>query len=376
MVKFQSRRLKSGWEKNWSRRCLADPSPVYPVELYPGFGTGSMTKYDAAMRRAIALSLHAPAFNENPRVGAVLINDSGEIVAEGWHKGAGTPHAEVDALSKISSAAGLTAIVTLEPCNHSGKTGPCAQALIDAGISKVVFATLDPGAAEGGGRFTLEQAGIEVIGPVLEAEYLPILKPWITNKFEQRPHVVIKYASSIDGRVAADDKTSKWITGAEARADVHARRAQSQAILAGTNTVELDDPELTARKPDGSLYETQPLRVVVGERELSPSLRVFNADAETLQLKTRDLPSVLESLYSRGIRQVFVEGGAQIQSELIRLGYADEFLIYLAPKLIGGRNNAVGDIGVETISDAVQLSFFETKHLGDDILIRAIQKEK
>lgn len=335
-----------------------------------------MNNYEVAMRRAIALSLHAPAFNENPRVGAVLINDAGEIVAEGWHKGAGTPHAEVDALSKISDAAGLTAVVTLEPCNHSGKTGPCSQALISAGVKRVVFAAFDPGATEGGGRFTLEQAGIEVVGPVLSDEYFPILKPWIINKIQQRPYVVIKYASSIDGRVAAEDKSSKWITGAEAREDVHARRAQAQAILAGTNTIELDDSELTARKPDGSLYETQPLRVVVGEREISKSARVFNDDAETIQLKTRDLAGALESLYSRGIRQVFVEGGAQIQSNLIRLGLADEFLIYLAPKLIGGSHNAVRDIDVNTISDAVQLRFLETKHLGEDILIRAIHKEK
>jgi diaminohydroxyphosphoribosylaminopyrimidine deaminase/5-amino-6-(5-phosphoribosylamino)uracil reductase len=335
-----------------------------------------MDNYEVAMRRAIALSLHAPAFNENPRVGAVLINDDGEVIAEGWHKGAGTPHAEVDALSKLSDAAGLTAIVTLEPCNHSGKTGPCSQALIAAGIKRVVFAAFDPGATEGGGRFTLEQAGIEVIGPVLTDEYLPILKPWIINKLKQRPYVVIKYASSIDGRVAAEDKTSKWITGSVAREDVHARRAVAQAILAGTNTIELDDPELTARKADGSLYETQPLRVVVGERELSPSARVFNGDAETIQLKTRDLASALESLYSRGIRQVFVEGGAQIQSSLISLGLADEFLIYLAPKLIGGSQSAIRDIEVSTINEAIQLQFIETKTLGEDILIRAIHKEK
>jgi diaminohydroxyphosphoribosylaminopyrimidine deaminase/5-amino-6-(5-phosphoribosylamino)uracil reductase len=332
--------------------------------------------YEVAMRRAITLSLHAPAFNENPRVGAVLINDAGEVIAEGWHKGAGTPHAEVDALSKLSDATGLTAIVTLEPCNHSGKTGPCSQALIAAGIKRVVFAAFDPGATEGGGRFTLEQAGIEVIGPVLTDEYLPILKPWIINKLNQRPYVVIKYASSIDGRVAAEDKTSKWITGNVAREDVHARRAEAQAILAGTNTIELDDPELTARKADGSLYETQPLRVVVGERELSPSARVFNGDAETIQLKTRDLASALESLYSRGIRQVFVEGGAQIQSSLISLGLADEFLIYLAPKLIGGSQSAIRDIEVSTINEAIQLQFIETKTLGEDILIRAIHKEK
>lgn len=331
--------------------------------------------FEKTMRRAIELSQLSPLYNENPRVGAVLINDAGEIVAEGWHKGAGTPHAEVDALSKISDARGLTAVVTLEPCNHTGKTGPCAQALIAAGIKKVVFAAFDPGNEEGGGRFTLEQAGIEVVAPVLSEEYLPILKPWIVNHFNKRPYVVIKYASSIDGRVAAEDGTSKWITGGIAREDVHLRRSQSQAILAGTNTIVLDDPELTARKPDGSLYEAQPLRVVVGARELVSNLRVFNTDAETLHLQTRDLRSVLDSLFQRGIRQVFVEGGAQLQSSLIALGYADEFLIYLAPKLIGGSKTAVLDIDVATIGAAVQLKFIETKPLGEDLLIRAIYKE-
>lgn len=332
--------------------------------------------YESQMRRAIELSLNAPEFNANPRVGAVLIDDTGNIVAEGWHRGVGTPHAEVDALSKVSNASGLTAVVTLEPCNHTGTTGPCAQALIAAGVKRVVFAAFDPGNTEGGGRFTLEQAGIEVVGPVLSEEYLPILKPWIINKFEQRPYVVIKYASSIDGRVAAEDKTSKWITGSVAREDVHERRAKSQAIIAGTNTIELDDSELTARKPDGSLYETQPLRVVIGERELSPSLRVFNGDAETVQLKTRDLTDALASLYARGIRQVFVEGGSTLQSELIRLGLADEYLIYLAPKLIGGSHTAIRNIGVGNIGNAIQLRFIETKILGEDILLRAIHKEK
>jgi diaminohydroxyphosphoribosylaminopyrimidine deaminase/5-amino-6-(5-phosphoribosylamino)uracil reductase len=332
--------------------------------------------YESQMRRAIELSLNAPEFNANPRVGAVLIDDDGNIVAEGWHRGAGTPHAEVDALSKVSNANGLTAIVTLEPCNHTGTTGPCAQALIAAGVKRVVFAAFDPGNSEGGGRFTLEQAGIEVVGPTLGEEYLPILKPWIINKFEERPYVVIKYASSIDGRVAAEDKTSKWITGSVAREDVHERRSKSQAIIAGTNTIELDDSELTARKSDGSLYETQPLRVVIGERELSPGLRVFNGDAETVQIKTRNLSEALTSLYARGIRQVFVEGGATLQSELIRLGFADEFLIYLAPKLIGGSNTAIQDIGVSTIGEAIPLRFIETKTLGEDILLRAIHKEK
>lgn len=337
------------------------------------------SKFVAAMSRALALAGNSPLYGENPQVGAVLINDAGEIIAEGWHKGAGTPHAEIDALNNLSvkglTAKGLTAVVTLEPCNHIGKTGPCAQALIEAGVKKVVFGTFDPGKTEGGGRFTLENAGVEVVSDVLRDECVQLIAPWFTNKFKNRPYFVIKWAASIDGRTAATDGTSKWITGAEAREDVHARRADSQAILVGTNTVELDDPELTARKPDGSLYENQPLRVIVGERELSPTARVFSADAQNVHYKTQDLTKVMQQLFERGIRQVFVEGGAQLESSLIGAGIADEYLIYVAPKLIGGPATAIRDIQVASINQAIDLKFIETKKLGEDILIRAINKE-
>ena len=333
----------------------------------------------AAMLRALELAALSPIYGENPQVGAVLINDAGEIVAEGWHKGAGTPHAEIDALKNLAakgiSGAGLTAVVTLEPCNHTGKTGPCSQALIESGVKKVVFGTYDPGKNEGGGRFTLEEAGIEVVSDILRDECVQLIAPWFTNKFEQRPYVVIKWAASVDGRTAAADGTSKWITGAEAREDVHARRAASQAIMVGTNTVEIDDPELTARKPDGSLYATQPLRVVVGERELNSASRVFNSDSETVQFNTRDVGSVMQQLFDRGIRQVFVEGGAQLESALISAGFADEFLIYVAPKLLGGPATAIRDIEVSSMDQAVDLEFIEIKKLGADILIRAINKE-
>lgn len=337
------------------------------------------SKYENAMRCALELGAHSPLFGENPQVGAVIIDDTGKILAEGFHRGAGTAHAEVAALEDLAakgiSAAGLTAVVTLEPCNHQGKTGPCAQALVDAGIKRVVFGNFDPGKQEGGGRFTLETAGIDVISGVLQAQTRLLIAPWFANKFNRRPYVQIKWAASVDGRTAAADGTSKWITGAEARNDVHERRAQSQAIMVGTNTVELDDPELTARKPDGSLYETQPLRVIVGERALPKTLRVFNDAAETIQLKTRDLNQVMRQLHERGIRQVFVEGGAELESNLIRLGFADEFLIYQAPKLIGGPATAVREIEVNTMDEAFDLEFLETKKLGADIFIRAVTKE-
>lgn len=332
-------------------------------------------EYEALMLRALELAKRSPEFGINPQVGALLVDESGNVVAEGWHRGAGTPHAEVDALSKVSDATNLTAIVTLEPCNHTGRTGPCAQALIKAGVKRVVFGTKDPGDAEGGGQETLERAGIEVISNVEQSAAQKLIKPWLVARTEKRPYVVIKWASSLDGRTAAADGSSKWITGAEARADVHLRRAQSQAIIAGTNTIALDDAELTARKPDGSNFEKQPLRVVVGNRELSQTLRVFNDSAETIQLKSHDVKDVLGQLFERGIRQVFVEGGATLESAFIEAGLADEFLIYLAPKLIGGPRTAIEAIGVNNIAEAVDLEIVELKQLGADLLIRAQKKE-
>lgn len=331
--------------------------------------------YEALMLRALELASLSPEYGINPQVGALLIDDSGEIIAEGWHKGAGTAHAEVDALSKVADARGLTAIVTLEPCNHTGRTGPCSQALIDAGVKRVVFGTKDPGKNEGGGQHTLEAAGVEVITDVLQDQAKALIRPWLISKTENRPYVVVKWASSLDGRTAAADGTSKWITSAQSRADVHLRRSKSQAIIAGTNTVEIDNAELTARKADGSPYGSQPIRVVVGNRQLSKDLRVFNDLAETIQLKTHDPKQVLSQLFERGIRQVFVEGGATLESSFIEAGLADEFLIYLAPKLLGGPRTAIADIGVKHISESIDLEVFEMKQLGADLMLRAQKKE-
>jgi diaminohydroxyphosphoribosylaminopyrimidine deaminase/5-amino-6-(5-phosphoribosylamino)uracil reductase len=269
--------------------------------------------------------------------------------------------------------AGATAVVTLEPCNHTGKTGPCAQALIEAGVSRVVFASNDPGEASAGGAATLRAAGIEVFSGVLQAEADDQLHVWLTANRRKRPFVTLKWATSIDGRAAANDGTSKWISGAESRADSHKRRSEVDAILVGTATVIADDPELTARKPDGSLYEHQPLRVIIGERELPIDSRVFNDDAQTLQLRTHSLHGILEALWQEGIKHVWVEGGPTVASHFVRLGLVDEFLIYLAPLLLGGDRTAIRDIGIENITAAKQLEFVEVKHLGNDIFIRAIE---
>src|ERR1700761_5660679 len=160
---------------------------------------------EKAMRHALDLASRGPATGPNPQVGCVLLNDAGDIVAEGWHRGAGTPHAEVDALSKVSDARGLTAVVTLEPCNHVGRTGPCSEALIAAGITAVYFAVPDPGQLEGGGAERLAQAGVQVEGGILRAEAEEFQHKWLTATRLRRPYVTVKWASTLDGRAAADD---------------------------------------------------------------------------------------------------------------------------------------------------------------------------
>jgi diaminohydroxyphosphoribosylaminopyrimidine deaminase/5-amino-6-(5-phosphoribosylamino)uracil reductase len=343
---------------------------------------------EQAMRRSLELALNGPIKGLNPRVGAALINAAGEIVAEGWHRGSGTDHAEVAALKDLVAkgraatdgpiATGLTAVVTLEPCNHTGKTGPCAQALIEAGVSKVIFATQDPGLGSSGGAATLRAAGIEVESGLLQAEADELIRVWATATAHQRPFVTLKYGSSLDGRSAAADGSSKWITGPEARRDVHLRRTQIDAILVGTGTVIADDPELTARQVDGSLYGEQPIRVILGETKLDPNARIFDESegkAKTVQLHTRDLNSALVTLFDMGVRHLMVEGGSIVSSEFVRHNLVNELLVYVAPKLIGGPITSLGNLGVANISQAKELEFIEVKQLGQDLMIRATERK-
>jgi diaminohydroxyphosphoribosylaminopyrimidine deaminase / 5-amino-6-(5-phosphoribosylamino)uracil reductase len=333
-----------------------------------------------AMTRALELAALGPKTGINPQVGAVILDSSGNLIGEGFHRGSGTPHAEVVALEaalagKDKLEPGATAVVTLEPCNHTGKTGPCAMALIEAGISKVVFASSDPGESSSGGAQTLRNSGIEVEAGVLRELADEQTRVWLTASKNKRPFVSLKWASSLDGRIAAQDGSSKWISGEQSRFDAHKRRSEVDAILVGTGTAIMDDPELTARKPDGSLYQNQPLRVILGERTLPANLRVFNSDAETITLKTQSIHGALSELYERGIKHVLVEGGPTIASRFVQLALVDEYLIYLAPKLIGGDRLAIGSIDVSSINQAKNLQITSTLSLGQDLLIVASPKE-
>jgi diaminohydroxyphosphoribosylaminopyrimidine deaminase/5-amino-6-(5-phosphoribosylamino)uracil reductase len=327
----------------------------------------------SAMRHALSVAAHGPAFGVNPQVGCVILDADGRMLAEGWHRGAGTAHAEVDALSKLSpeQTRGATAVVTLEPCNHTGLTGPCSQALIDAGIARVFYGATDPGAVSGGGAERLRDAGAQVTSGVLLAEVEEFLHPWLTATRFGRPYVTLKWASSLDGRAAASDGSSQWITGTAARQRVHEQRGASDAIIVGTGTVLADDPSLTSRGEAGELTEHQPIPVVIGTSQIPSESKLFQHPQPLIQTHSRNLDEVLRGLFERGIRHAFVEGGPTLASAFIAAGLVDEYLIYLAPALIGGDRLAVGDIGVGTISEARRLSIRSIERLGDDLLVVA-----
>lgn len=326
----------------------------------------------AAMQRALELAAHGRR-GVNPQVGAVILSPEGEVLAEGWHRGAGTPHAEVDALARLApgAARGATAVVTLEPCNHTGRTGPCAAALIEAGVARVVYALDDPTPVAAGGADRLRAAGIDVVSGVRADDARALLASWIEVQRLGRPHVTVKWAQSLDGRAAAADGTSQWITGPEARADVHRRRAAADAIVVGTGTVIADDPSLTARDADGTLLPDQPAPVVIGYTPLPADAALRRHPRSPRTFATHDLAAVLAALGETGAHRVFVEGGPTLASAFLRAGLADEVLAYVAPVLLGGDRLALTDIGVDTIDAARRLTVAAIDRLGDDLLVVA-----
>lgn len=331
------------------------------------------TTVESAMRRALDLAALGPAGGPNPQVGCVLLSPDGRVLAEGHHRGAGTPHAEADALAQLppGTAAGATAVVTLEPCNHTGRTGPCAVALIEAGVARVVFALRDPYRPAAGGGDRLRDAGVEVVEGVLADEAAALNERWITAVVRGRPWVTAKWASSLDGRIAAADGTSRWITGDTAREDVHRRRAAHGAIVVGTGTALTDDPSLTARDADGSLLPDQPIPVVVGARDVPSDARLRSHPRPLLHVRDHDPDAVLAAIAEAGATSAFLEGGPTLVSAFLAAGLVDEVLVYLAPTLIGGPRLAIADLGVATISAQRRLDVRATRALGSDLLIVA-----
>jgi diaminohydroxyphosphoribosylaminopyrimidine deaminase / 5-amino-6-(5-phosphoribosylamino)uracil reductase len=319
-----------------------------------------------AMRRALTLAASPGVpLGPNPRVGCVIIDDSGTEIAESHHRGAGTVHAEVAALREAGEAArGATAVVTLEPCNHTGRTGPCAAALIAAGVRRVVFAQPDTNAVAAGGADALRAAGVEVEAGLLLDEARHLNRAWTFAVEHGRPFVTWKFATTLDGRSAAADGTSRWVSSRPARLDTHRLRAQCDTILVGTNTVEVDDPELTVRDEVDEPLPRQPLRAVMGVRALAPGRRVFNGRAETVRLQTHDPREALGTLFDRDSQHVFLEGGPTLAAAFLDAGLVDEVVAYVAPMLLGAGSHAVADLGIGTIADARHLDVTDVAVLG------------
>ncbi|MFC4614680.1 bifunctional diaminohydroxyphosphoribosylaminopyrimidine deaminase/5-amino-6-(5-phosphoribosylamino)uracil reductase RibD [Cellulomonas algicola] len=329
----------------------------------------------AALRQALLLARRGPRHGPNPRVGCVLLGPGGVVLGEGWHAGAGTPHAEVaalaDATRRGADTSGATAVVTLEPCNHTGRTGPCTEALLAAGVRRVVVAVPDPNPVAAGGADRLRQAGVDVLTGVLEDEGRTLLGTWLASVERGRPFVTLKIATTLDGRVAAADGTSRWITSDVARHHAHDLRAEVDAIAVGTGTVLTDDPALTARNAAGELHTDQPLRVVVGHRDVPADARLHGPGGELVHARTHDPAEVLRVLGEREVRHLLVEGGPTLAAAFLRAGLVDEVHAYVAPVLLGAGPLAVADLGVTTIGDAVRLTTRSVLPLGPDVLVVA-----
>jgi diaminohydroxyphosphoribosylaminopyrimidine deaminase/5-amino-6-(5-phosphoribosylamino)uracil reductase len=330
-----------------------------------------MARRDAmVMAHALELAARGPAVDPNPRVGAVILAADGTPAGEGWHAGAGTPHAEVVALRAAGERArGGTAYVTLEPCRHTGRTPPCTRALREAGVHRVVYAQSDPDPHAAGGATELRAAGIDVSGGLLSAEAATLNEAWTFALTHGRPRVIWKTATTLDGRSAAADGTSQWITGPVARSAVHQLRADCGAILVGTGTALADNPRLTARGADDAPIPTQPLRVVLGRRDL-PDGALTNGPDPALHLRHRDPGRALAELHARGVRQVLLEGGPTLAAAFLRAGLVDRVILHLAP-LLQGAGIGLPGFGVETLADARRLVIRDTHRLGDDLAVVA-----
>jgi diaminohydroxyphosphoribosylaminopyrimidine deaminase/5-amino-6-(5-phosphoribosylamino)uracil reductase len=352
----------------------------------------------AAMRRAIDLAEAARGIpNPNPAVGAVVLGSDGAVVGEGVTAAIGGPHAEVVALAAAADAArGATLVVTLEPCSHQGRTGPCTAAITAAGITRVVYAVDDPHTDAAGGAARLLADGVDVESGVLAEEARAALEPWLVAAAERRPYVTWKYAATLDGRSAAADGTSQWITGPAARHDVQLLRAAADAVIVGIGTVLADDPALTVRELD---IGRQPLRVVVdtdartpvGAQVLdraAPTLFAVAADAapdRVAALRDRgadvvelprgdtgvDLDALLAALHARERYLLLLEGGAGLAAGFLRAGLVDRVVAYLAPALLGAGLPVVGDFAVATIDHALRMQPTGVTYLDPDVRITA-----
>lgn len=321
--------------------------------------------WDDAMREALALAQSPEApYGENPRVGCVIVDDHGTVVGRGFHRGAGTPHAEVDALAQAGDRArGATAVVTLEPCRHTGRTGPCTQALLEAGVGRVVFAQPDPTAQAGGGADVLRAAGIEVEAGLREVEARAVNEEWTFAVTHGRPFVTWKCAVSLDGRVAGPDGGPTALTGPAARRAVHRLRSRVGAIIVGTGTALVDDPALTVRE-GVEAAGPPPLRVIVGSRPVPPGARVLDDSAPTLFTAERDPRALLADLFGRGVRHALLEGGPTLATAFRAAGVIDRIDWYVAPVLLGA-----GPVALPSADALTEVDVQSVTVVGEDVRV-------
>ena len=303
----------------------------------------------------------------NPIVGAVIVDSAGKVIGEGFHKGG--PHAEVVALEQAADLAkGAKLYVTLEPCNHQGKTGPCTEAIIKAGIAKVVYAVSDPNALASGGAKALESAGIEVLFNGEVAEIAQSNRAWLHKIEYNRPYFIWKIATTLDGRTAAIDGSSKWITGPESRAEVSKLRSESNAILIGTATALADNPHLIPRDIETG-RKTNPVRIVMGLREIPNEFNLHNDAAETVFLRSHDFSELIKLCAERDFNQVLVESGSELGTALLRAGLIDELVIFQAASLLGSGLSFIGDLGVTNIKEKMDFVIRDVAQFGNDLKI-------
>jgi diaminohydroxyphosphoribosylaminopyrimidine deaminase / 5-amino-6-(5-phosphoribosylamino)uracil reductase len=298
----------------------------------------------------------------NPNVSAAIYSADGAFIADGIHnRTQSVDHAEVVALKKAGEAArGATMVVSLEPCAHTGSTPPCTQAIIDAGIKKVIYAVVDPNPIAAGGAELLRAAGIEVEHQK-SAELEFAQRPWLTKQALGRPLMIWKVATTLDSKVAASDGTSQWISGPESREDVQVLRAQSDAILIGTNTAIVDNPHLIPRG-----HTARPVRIVCGEQVVPPTNKVFDDQARTISVKSKSIPELMKVLSDEGFNQVLVEAGPTLGSALMATGNIDELIVYQAPKMLGAGKEFVSHLGISTLVDHIGLELISVEKFGSD----------
>lgn len=341
----------------------------------------SHTQLSSAMQRAITLAQRGPSDDINPQVGCVIIDATGSIVSEGYHAGVGSVHAEVAALRNLDpqlNPVSLTAVITLEPCNHTGTTPPCVEALHTAGIGTIVYGQPDIGKRSSGGATELFARGHRIIGGVESEATAHLMRDWHQRTEQSRGRVIAKWAQSLDGRLAATDGSSQWITGARARRHVHLQRALADIVVTTTATVSADDPALTARDEHQNLLvaaQDQPLPVIFGTNAVADDAAIHQHPALALhgldrapQFSGEDLASQLAALSELAGEspRVLLEAGPRFTTAVLSQHLADELLIYTAPLLLGGPHLAVGELGIDTLTEAHKLTFSSIHQLEAD----------